>query len=95
MHSWSNTQTEGWWRIGFDMAQIPYDYISVQDIAKTADLSTRWDAIIFPPGTGSDRAMIDGTGNAYGPPVPWKNSPDMPNIGTWERMASVALPRGA
>jgi hypothetical protein len=82
MHSWTNTQTEGWWRIAFDQAKVPYDYISVQDIAKTPNLQSRWDVIIFPPGTGNERQMIDGTGNQWGKPVPWKQSPDMPNIGT-------------
>jgi hypothetical protein len=82
MHSWSSTQTEGWYRIAFDMTEIPYDYISVQDIAKVADLRSKWDVILFPPGTGNERAMIDGTGQ-YGKPIPWKNSPDLPNVGTW------------
>ena len=81
MHSWTNTQTEGWWRIAFDGAQVPYDYISVQDIAKTPNLLSKWDVIVFPPGTGNERQMIDGTGQ-YGKPIPWKNSPETPNIGT-------------
>jgi hypothetical protein len=81
MHSWTNTQTEGWWRIAFDGAKVPYDYISVQDIAKTPNLLSKWDVIVFPPGTGGERQMIDGTGQ-YGKPIPWKQSPDMPNIGT-------------
>ena len=81
MHSWTNTQTEGWWRIAFDNANVPYDYISVQDIPKTPNLLSKWDVIIFPPGTGNERQMIDGTGQ-WGKPIPWKQSADMPNIGT-------------
>ena len=50
IHTWTSTQTEGWWRQAFDQLQIPYDYISPQDIAKTPDLRARWDVIIFPPG---------------------------------------------
>ena len=38
IHTWTSTQTEGWWRIAFDQLRIPYDYISPQDIAKTPDL---------------------------------------------------------
>ena len=34
LHTWLGTQTEGWWRQAFDGLQIPYDYISVQDVAK-------------------------------------------------------------
>ena len=29
MHTWQNTQNEGWVRIALDELQIPYDYISV------------------------------------------------------------------
>ena len=36
LHTWQNTQTEGWWRQAFDVLQIPYDYISTQDVAKNA-----------------------------------------------------------
>jgi hypothetical protein len=88
LHSWTNTQTEGWWRIAFDRAKVPYEYISVQDINRTPELSSRWDAILFPPGAANERAMIDGT-NPYGRPVPWKNSPDMPNIGTWAQTDDI------
>jgi hypothetical protein len=88
MHSWTNTQTEGWWRIAFDGAQVPFDYISAQDIARTPDLRSRWDVIIFPPGTGSERVLIDGT-NPYGRPTPWKNSPDMPSVGTWAQTDDI------
>ncbi len=33
MHTWQSTQTEGWWRQALDFNGIPYDYISVQDVA--------------------------------------------------------------
>jgi hypothetical protein len=82
IHTWTNTQTEGWWRIGFDQLQIPYDYISPQDIAKTADLKSRWDVLVFPPGGGNALALIEGMPMWGGSPVPWKASPDTPNLGT-------------
>src|SRR5712692_10639163 len=34
LHTWLSTQEEGWWRLAFDQMQIPYDYISTQDVAK-------------------------------------------------------------
>jgi hypothetical protein len=67
---------------------VPFDYISAQDIARTQDLRSRWDVIIFPPGTGSERVLIDGT-NPYGRPTPWKQSPDMPNVGTWAQTDDI------
>jgi hypothetical protein len=40
MHTWQSTQTEGWWRQALDFNKIPYDYISVQDVAKTQTCAT-------------------------------------------------------
>ena len=33
VHTWVNTQDEGWYRIEFDRLGIPYDYISDQSFA--------------------------------------------------------------
>ena len=50
MHTWQSTQTEGWWRQAFDNAQVPFNYISTQDVAKDANLNAKYDVIIFGPG---------------------------------------------
>ena len=52
LHTWLSTQTEGWWRQAFDANKVPYDYISTQDVAKDANLSAKYDVIIFGPGGG-------------------------------------------
>ncbi len=39
MHTWINTQDEGWWRLALDQIGVPYDYISTQDVAAEANLS--------------------------------------------------------
>jgi hypothetical protein len=82
LHNWISTQTEGWWRYAFDALEIPYEYISVQDVAKTADLNAKYDVILFPPAGGNGQAMIDGLPK-WRNPMPWKNTPETPNIGTW------------
>ncbi len=82
MHTWQSTQTEGWWRYAFDQLEIPYDYISVQDVAKNAALNTKYDAIVFGPGGSSGQAIIDGM-PMWRNPMPWKNTAETPNIGTW------------
>ncbi|HEU5219954.1 MAG TPA: M14 family zinc carboxypeptidase [Gemmatimonadales bacterium] len=82
LHTWTGTQTEGWWRQAFDFMAIPYDYISTQDIAATANLSAKWDVIVFPPGGGSAQQIVSGL-PMWRNPMPWKNSPETPNIGTW------------
>ena len=49
LHTWLSTQTEGWWRQAFDGAQVPYTYISTQQIAADANLDAKYDVIVFPP----------------------------------------------
>jgi hypothetical protein len=80
MHTWLNTQDEGWWRLAFDQVGVPYEYISTQDVAKDADLNKKYDVIIFGPGTGNANAVIQGR-PMYGNPIPWKTTPLTPNIG--------------
>lgn len=82
LHNWINTQTEGWWRQAFDVNKIPYDYISTQDVAATPQLNAKWDVILFPPAGGSPQQIVQGL-PMYRNPMPWKNSPETPNIGTW------------
>jgi len=82
MHTWLGTQTEGWWRQAFDFLKIPYDYISTQDAAAIADLKSRWDVILFPPAGGSPQAIVSGM-PMWRNPLPWKSTPETPNLGTW------------
>ncbi len=82
MHTWLSTQTEGWWRQALDTMHIPYDYISTQTVAKEADLNSKYDVILFPPvGRLSPDLIINGISTDWGNPLPWKNTPETPNIG--------------
>jgi Zinc carboxypeptidase len=81
LHTWQNTQTEGWWRQALDLLQIPYDYISTQDVAKTAALNTKYDVILFPPAGGaSPQSIIQGLPQ-WRNPLPWKQTPETPAMG--------------
>ncbi|HYX31416.1 MAG TPA: hypothetical protein VE863_22985, partial [Pyrinomonadaceae bacterium] len=80
MHTWLSTQDEGWWRLAFDRMGIPYDYISTQDVAKDADLSKKYDVIVFGPGGGNTNAVIQGR-PMYGNALPWKKTELTPNLG--------------
>jgi hypothetical protein len=82
MHTWSSTQTEGWWRIALDSVGIPYDYISTQEVARDNNLRAKYDVILFGPGGGSSQSIIQGMPMWRGP-MPWKQSVDTPNIGTY------------
>jgi hypothetical protein len=82
VHTWLSTQTEGWWRLALDDLKIPYDYISTQAVAKIDDLNAKYDVILFPPVgfNAPSSAIINGLPMAWGNPLPWKNTPETPNL---------------
>ena len=79
LHTWTNTQNEGWFRIEFDRLQVPYSYISDQVIRNTPNLRDKYDVIIFPPVGGSAQAIVNGM-PMRGAPIPWKASDVTPNM---------------
>jgi len=83
VHTWISTQTEGWWRQALDLMGVPYDYISTQTVAKIGDLRSKYDVILFPPvGYGATANLIvNGFPTTWGNAMPWKNTPETPNIG--------------
>ena len=80
LHSWTNTQNDGWYRIEFDRLQIPYTYISDQVVRNTPNLRDKFDVIIFPPLGGTAQAIVNGI-PMRGDPIPWKQSELTPNMG--------------
>jgi hypothetical protein len=81
LHTWLSTQTEGWWRQRLDLLKIPYTYISTQDVAADSGLAARYDVILFPPaGVGDPQLIITGL-PMWGEPMPWKTTPETPNLG--------------
>jgi hypothetical protein len=82
VHTWLVTQTEGWWRLALDNLGVPYDYISTQTVAKLQDLNAKYDVILFPPVgfNASPNAIIHGFPTDWGNPLPWKNTPETPNL---------------
>ncbi|HEY8188521.1 MAG TPA: M14 family zinc carboxypeptidase, partial [Pyrinomonadaceae bacterium] len=80
MHTWLTTQNEGWWRLALDQLQVPYAYISTQDVGREENLRAKYDVIIFAPVGTSPSAIVDGM-SMYGNPLPWKTTPLTPNLG--------------
>jgi hypothetical protein len=79
LHTWVDTQDEGWYRIAFDELKVPYDYISTQDIAKMEDLRSKYDVILFAPaGFFGDTDFVNGL--PAGHPMPWKKTDITPNL---------------
>ncbi|HSR80934.1 MAG TPA: hypothetical protein VLL28_09175, partial [Hyphomicrobiaceae bacterium] len=83
LHTWLNTQTEGWWRQRLDLLKIPFTYISTQDVAAEPNLGSRYDVILFPPvGVGNPHRIISGL-PLWGEPMPRKTTPETPDLGTF------------
>jgi hypothetical protein len=81
VHTWLSTQDEGWWRMALDQLGVPYSYISTQDVAREANLRAKYDVILFPPvGRGGPAAVVTGM-PMWGNPIPWKKTPETPNLG--------------
>jgi hypothetical protein len=79
VHSWSNTQNEGWVRLTFDQFKVPYTYFG--DIKlREGNLRQKYDVIVIPHIGGTPQAQVNGipmTGN----PIPYKKSDLTPNLG--------------
>jgi hypothetical protein len=83
MHTWSNTQNEGWLRLGLDEYAIPYEYISVQDVRDAPSLIDNYDVIVVGPSSSNALSILYGlTGDE---PVPWRPTELTPNIGAQDQ----------
>jgi Zinc carboxypeptidase len=80
MHTWLTTQDEGWFRVGFDQLEVPFAYISTQDVAKEANLKSKYDVIVFGPVGRNSLQIINGL-PMFGNPIPWKRTSLTPNLG--------------
>ncbi len=80
VHTWTNTQDEGWTRIALDQLKIPYTYVSVHELADVALLKAKYDVILLPQAGGSAQSIVNGI-PMLGDPLPWKATKDYPNLG--------------
>jgi len=81
LHSWLNTQDEGWFRLALDKLEVPYAYICLQDIRDNDNLRAKYDVIIFPPAgmLGKSQRLVNGIGGED--PIPWKKTDRYPSLG--------------
>jgi hypothetical protein len=81
MHTWLDTQSEGWWRMAFDKLHVPFAYISTQTVSKESDLRAKYDVIVFAPvGYSSVQEIVDGL-PMWGNALPWETTSLTPNLG--------------
>jgi hypothetical protein len=87
MHSWLETQNEGWVRYAFDQMGVPYTYISDQSLRRPGTLD-KFDVVVFPHVNGSTNALVNGR-PMVGPPIPWKKSSLTPNLDLWDQTDDI------
>ncbi len=80
VHTWQSTQDEGWVRMAFEAAGVPYTYISTHDLCDTADLKGKFDVIILSPTNGSAQSIVNGV-SKDGEAIPWKPLEGFPHLG--------------
>ena len=81
MHSWLETQNEGWVRYAFDVLGVPYTYIADQQLRRPGTLD-RFDVVVFPHVSNYGQ-LLNGR-PMVGPPLPWKKTPGTPHLGMWD-----------
>jgi len=79
MHTWRETQNEGWVRYALDMMGVPYSYISDQRLRQPAALDG-FDVVIFGHVSSAPGTVLNGM-PMVGPPIPWRKSTLTPNLG--------------
>jgi hypothetical protein len=78
VHSWSNTQNEGWVRMAFDKYKIPYTYMGDTKL-RDPNLRQKFDVIIFPHVGGTAESQVNGVQGAEA--IPYKKTDLTPYTG--------------
>jgi hypothetical protein len=87
VHTWLETQNEGWVRYAFDQMGVPYTSISDQSLKKAGALD-KFDVVMFPHVNGAPSTLLNGR-PMIGPPVPWKKTAATPNLGLWDETDDI------
>jgi len=87
LHSWIETQNEGWVRYAFDQMGIPYTYISEQGL-KRAGYLDKFDVVVY-PNVGAPAVTLVNGRPMIGPPIPWKKTAATPNLGKWDETDDI------
>ncbi len=89
VHTWGRTQDSGWVRYAFDRYDVPFDYISEQDVGAIRDLRARYDVIVFPHARGDSRDIVHGAARLDAP-IAWKRSERYRHIGVLDETDDLA-----
>ena len=88
IHSWANTQNEGWVRAALDTYGVPYTYFA--DITlREGNLRQKYDVIVYPHVGGSAQSQVNGLPKTSGSPLPYKKTADTPNLGATDQADDI------
>jgi hypothetical protein len=88
VHSWANTQNEGWVRAAFDTYGVPYTYFG--DIKlREGNLRQKYDVIVYPHVGGTAESQVNGIPKTGGAPLPYKKTAATPNLGALEQSDDI------
>ncbi len=88
VHSWANTQNEGWVRAAFDTFGVPYTYFA--DIKlREGNLRQKYDVIVYPHVGGNAQSMVNGLPKTGGAPLPYKKTTETPNLGALDQADDI------
>ncbi len=76
IHSWNNTQDEGWVRAALDYYKIPYNYFGENAVRKMGALRTKFDVILWPHG-----GAVGQPAPTDGKPIPYQRTAEYPALG--------------
>jgi hypothetical protein len=88
IHSWSNTQNEGWVRAAFDTYGVPYTYFA--DIKlREGNLRQKYDVIVYPHVGGNAQSQVNGIPKTGTLPLPYKKTAETPNLGAQDQADDI------
>lgn len=79
VHTWLETQNEGWVRMALQQMGVPFTYMSTQRLHEPG-LLDRYDVVVFPHVSAAPSQVVNGR-PMTGPAVPWRRSALTPNFG--------------
>jgi hypothetical protein len=88
VHSWQNTQDEGWVRAALDHYGVPYKYFADQKL-REGKLRAKYDVIIYPDIAGTSQSILRGIPRVGPDPIPYKKSNLTPNLGALDESEDI------
>jgi hypothetical protein len=88
VHSWANTQNEGWVRAALDTYDVPYTYFA-DTLLRKGNLRQHYDVIVYPHVGGTPQAQVNGIPKTGDAPLPYRKTDTTPNLGVQDQADDI------